>query len=548
MRFFITVLLGSLSFIVCTSPAPTEFTAWAHPVLLSMDRSEIPPEIPVARLEVRAAKGEYESAALAVRAVKNLELSIEYKPGNMPANWVKLNLVKSLADTTRPNRLYPLDGPAALDSARTEFVWLTVHPPDDAETGAYKGTMVVSANSQRQNIDVECEVLPFQLEENTITAGAFLCLADLPDGWHEDMKRHGIDAVQFFTWEWSVRDTSMLARRGEWVEEPIAISSRGDEIVLDFKAMDRMMDRINDAGMRGPVVISLGNDRLMHYEIRIADVMGMPIDTTSKPTPKGWSSRTITFIGPPMSERLDSLFISGIHQLQEHWAEKQWSQELVILIYDEPTHGLLERGKQRYDLIKRYYPDTRIYGVVMDKRELARDVAPQCDVIVCNGDFDGCREVALELGKDLFTYGGMGSENRTRFLMGCLPWRARSQGSFFWMYNYWFYSPDRCAVYQHPDNWQAVVRSVQWENIREGCDDLRYFATAEKMIESFIGDRRDKFSARLEQIRDTIDIGYRGNRADRDEMGREKYIEHLEYPQQVREQVIALIMEMLEHS
>ena len=515
-----------------------------HPWLAPLDRSASAPQSPLTDLVIQTTPGEYEPAAFAVRGHKDISVTVACKEGSLPLDWVELNRVESRTDSTPLNRLYPLDGEVKIDSAETSYFWLTVHPPDGAKAGKYSGTVLVTAEGQRAELRLECRVLPFKLADNEITAGAFMCLADLPDGWYRDMKQHGIDAIQFFTWEWSVRDTTMLARRGEWVEEPIAVTRQGDEMVLDFTAMDRIMGGINDAGMKGPVVVSLGNDRFMHYETRIAQVMGLPVDTTVAPTPPGWSSRTIDFIGPPMSERLDSLFISGIRQLHEHWERQGWPQELIILIYDEPTHGLLARGKQRYDLIKKHYPDTRVYGVVMDKRELAREVAPQCDIIVCNGDFDGCREVAEDLGKDLYVYGGMGATNHARFSMGCMPWRAHSSGVFFWMYNYWFYAPDDCAVYQHPDDWRRLVRSVQWEAIREGVDDLRYFSTAEELISQLPDKRREEALRRLEEIRSSIDPDYQWQPENAAELEPPQLLEHYNTPQKVRSQVIDLILEI----
>lgn len=545
MRLQVYTLLCFIMLMNCAPSAPGDFTAWMHPYLIPLDRATKVPELPATDLSVQAAPGEYEPVVVAVRGYKNLSVTVAYEEGSLPLDWVELNRVESLADSTQPNRLYQLDGAVEVDSAETVFFWITVHPPEGIKAGDYTGTVIVSAAGQREELKLQCRVLPFRLADSKITAGAFMCLVDLPEGWYEDMKQHGIDAIQFFTWEWSVRDTTMLTRRGQWAEEPIAITRRGDKMVLDFSAMDRIMERINGAGMEGPIVVSLGNDRFMHYETRIAEVMGLSMDTTVAPTPKGWSSPTITFLGPPMSEQLDSLFISGIRQMHEHWAEKAWPQELVILIYDEPTHGLLERGKQRYDLIKRYYPGTQIYGVVMDKRELAREVAPQCDIIVCNGDFDGCGEVAEEMGKGLYVYGGMGSVNYARFRMGCMPWRARGQGVFFWMYNYWFYSPDGCAVYQHPDDGRSLVRSVNWESIREGVDDLRYFATAEALISELPPEKEEGAAARLENIRNSINVSYRGRPRNADELGRESLLEHYQKPQRVREQVIELILDVL---
>jgi hypothetical protein len=303
------------------------------------------------------------------------------------------------------------------------------------------------------------------------------------------------------------------------------------------------MTRAQEAGLDGPVVVSLGNDHMMFFEIRLAQVFGLPIDTIVAPTPEGWSSPTITFIGPPLSARLDTLVSQGLRQLRNHWDAMGWKQELVLLVYDEPTHGLLERGKQRYDLIKRVIPGTPVYGVVMDKRELAEKVAPQCDILVVNGDFDGCREVAEKHGKGFYVYGSMGGANRARFLMGCLPWRARAQAAFFWMYNYWFYSPDGCAVYMAPDDPNRLVRSVEWDCIREGADDLRYVATAEKLVAALPPERQAAARAALEEIRASIDPDY-GDAAPSETADMEARRAFYREPDRVRGRLIELILEL----
>ena len=61
------------------------------------------------------------------------------------------------------------------------------------------------------------------------------------------------------------------------------------------------------------------------------------------------------------------------------------------------------------------------------------------------------------------------------------------------MYNYWGYD-DNCAVYVNPNNPTEPIRSVAWEGIREGQDDLRYVATAEKLISLAPPEARKKAS------------------------------------------------------
>jgi hypothetical protein len=254
--------------------------------------------------------------------------------------------------------------------------------------------------------------------------------------------------------------------------------------------------------MGGPVVISLGNDHHLFYECRIAEEMGWSVETSEEIDGKA-------IIAPPVNSKIDRLYVDGLRQLREHWEEKAWPQELILLIYDEPTERLLERCKSRYDLLKRAMPDTRVYGVVMNRRQLAERMLDQMDIIVANGDFLSNRDLAREEGKGYFVYSGpLRSVALSRYNMGCLPWSVDAEGVFFWMYNYWFYNPDGCAVYMDPDDPNQLVPSTSWEAVREGMDDLRYFATAETLIENAPADKQSVARESLERLKASLDPNY----------------------------------------
>ena len=91
-----------------------------------------------------------------------------------------------------------------------------------------------------------------------------------------------------------------------------------------------------------------------------------------------------------------------------------------------------------------------------------------------------------------------------RFKMGCMAWDARAGGVFFWMYNYWDYDPDGCAVYPHPDNPDRLIRSTPWEGVREGMDDLRYLATAESLMAQAGEEKKTKAEQELDAIRSLV--------------------------------------------
>jgi hypothetical protein len=521
-----------LLFVACSGTGEHKLAVWSYPYLMPMKKEAPAPEVLEKTISMTVTPGEFEPAAFAVRASgqTTVGVTLEWDEGDyslQPA-WCELSKVESLSDSTEPNRLRDFSGPQELSSGRTQFFWLTVHPPENTLPGTYTGRVQVKSGSFSQELYITCEVLPFRLAGSPVRGGAFMWLVDLPTGWYKDMQEHGIDGIQFFTWEWAIRPMAHNRSAWAWDPEPIKIENRDGRLVLDFSAMDRIMGETGAAGMKGPVVISLGNDFHMFYECRIAEKFGLPVDTVDRR------------IGPPLSPKLDSLFVEGLRQIRDHWREKSYTQELEILIYDEPTHGLLARGKNRYDLIKKNFPEIRVYGVVMDKRELAEQVQNQCDIIVANGDFDGCREVARKYGKGFYVYGSMGPVNYARFRMGCLPWRAGSQGAFFWMYNYWFYSPDGCAVYMDSRDPNRLVRSTQWECIREGIDDLRYFATAESLLVHAPAAKKESAQAQLEMLRTSIDTEY-----DSAPPEGKNPLEHYNEPQRIRDQVIEIIFEVL---
>ena len=525
-----------------TTAAKAELKVWPHPYLKPMKWEEPCPAMPGKKIDLRTTPGEYEPAAFAVRSDKPASVTVALSglkgSDRLPASWCELHKIVSLKQDTRPNRLFEFSGPVELEPERSRFFWITVRPPEDTKPGIYAGRLLVKSGASTRELEIECEVLPFHLEESPITGGAFMWLIDLPPGWYQDMKEHGVDAIQFFTWEWAIRP--MEHDRSEWAWEvsPIKMFRRGEKIVFDFSVMDRIMADQTASGMKGPVVISLGNDHHLFYECRIAEEFGIPIDTSEAIGRK-------RIIAPAVSPKLDSLFVEGLRQLRDHWQAKAYPQELVILIYDEPTERLLERCKHRYDLLKTVMPDTRVYGVVMDRRAWAESMLDQMDIIVANGDFEECKKLATRYDKGYWIYSGVREVHAARYGKGFLPWRVGAQGTFFWMYNYWFYNPDGCAVYMHPEDPNKIVRSTVWEGIREGMDDLRYLATAEKLLDR--APERENINAlrsRLQEVRNSIDPERRTSPRGEEDLDEQAKLKFYNEPARLRDEVIEIILDL----
>jgi len=520
-----TIIFTILMFSMATALG-ADIVVWPHPYLKPMQWEATQPDDAGGTIKLQVTPGEYEPAVFAVRSDNNTAVTVALKTtdgvGMLPESWCTISRVGSLNDDSHPDRLYEAGGEIDLEAKRTQYFWITVRPPQNTPAGIYKSTLEVKAGSGRNNLELACEVLSFRLEPSTVTGGVFMASTDIPESWYADMKDHGINAIQFF-----------------WSGTGIKINREGDGIKLDFNRMDKMMGKVNAAKLDGPVVISLGNDRNLMYELEIGALFDMPV-VKGPPIEKKQAT------GPAITPKLDSLFVDGMRQIRTHWESMGWPQELVVLIYDEPTERLLDRSKSRYDLLKIAMPDYRVYGVVMNRGDWAASMADQCDIIVSDGDFLGCLDAAVKFDKDYWVYSfPMRNVHTMRYDMGCLPWRVQAQGAFFWMYNYWNYNPKGCAVYAHPDDKTKLVPSTGWEGAREGMDDLRYFATAERMIDRAPVYVQPEARSRLFKIRSSIDPNRRKGTPTGEDHDELSILDHYSEPQKVREQVIELIQDLL---
>jgi len=522
MQKYLVATLILLLFLGCSNGS---LSLWPQSYLTPLDRAATRPAKTETALSLRVTPGEYEPALCALRSVRGGSASVSLVPSTqgqgLPSEWCELCTVVSRADSTPLNRLAPLDGPLAVGPDTTGFIWLTVRPPEDAPAGTYSATLKVECGPAKAELPVVCEVLPFRLTQSPLTAGVFMASTDLPAAWYADMKAHGLDAVQMF-----------------WGSTGIGVQNVDGKLVLDFSGQDSLMSHLDAAGMDGPVVISLGNDHSLHYETALARAFGLPVDTSEVIDGKA-------IFGPPVSPKLDELFMEGLRQIRAHWDERGWRQELVVLIYDEPTERLLERCKSRYDLLKKVTPETRVYGVVMNRRAWAESMTDQCDIFVSDGDFTGCMEAAQQMGKDFWVYSfPLGAVHTARYDMGALPWRVEAQGTFFWMYNYWSYDPDGCAVYRDDSDPSRPVRSIAWEGVREAVDDLRYFATAERAIARARGDRKAVASESLMALRESVEPTRRQRVARGEDHDEVSVLDQYNEPQRIRNELISIILSL----
>jgi hypothetical protein len=134
---------------------------------------------PAARIAV--ARGEYEPITVAVAPLRDLDLGVRIEEAKgpegaiLPANCFEVRLVQ-YRETRRSEGIYTpkesfmtsVRGPVALQSALAQRVWITLHVPDDASPGVYRGAIVLqSQGASPLRIPMEVEVLPLTLPDSS---------------------------------------------------------------------------------------------------------------------------------------------------------------------------------------------------------------------------------------------------------------------------------------------------------------------------------------------------------------------------------------------
>jgi len=378
-----------------------------------------------------------------------------------------------------------------LKAGATQQFWLTLHAPAQGASGEYSTTVTVHPPGRK--VRVRAAVLPFQLDPpGEPFFGIFLNPSYLPTEEElQELKQRGFDALLWF-----------------WGHYGLKVLNEDGRLRLDFTDLDRFLERVKAAGMKGPIALALGNDSVGHYERALAEAFGLAL----APQVRGPKGRSPKVTGDLNDARLNALYVEGLRQLIEHGRARGWP-EIVLLPYDEPTEQLMEEYRHRCELIHKKLPGIRIYGVTMDRLAWAEQVAPHSDILVANGDFQRIGRLARESGKAFWTYGSVAARDSfggARFRYGLAHWRHRSQGIWFWGYNWYRGDPyDEFDAERGDSEWAIVyppragegnrpIPTVAFEGMREGIDDLRYVTTLERLI-------REKPSPQAHRIQDDLE-------------------------------------------
>jgi Glycoside hydrolase 123, catalytic domain len=489
---------------------------------------------------VSLAAGEDESAGLLLSSADKAAGG-KIVVGNLPQN-VRVESYLVTPHSRRQRRGGQITLPYFLersDSAGVErggktLVYLTFTADEFAKAGNYD----LRVNIGGAQCKLKLTVRPFRLREpSDFLFGAFCGAADVDITPQHlmDLKRRGFDALQFF-----------------WGSVSVGLANDDGKLAVDFSTVDRWMEDFKDSGMKGPVVWSMGNDSKSHMENELAGLFDLPILPQKEVNRKMMNFADIT--NPRLNELLKVLMTA----IRDHAREKNWP-EIVFIIYDEPTERLMAEHENRYNFLKSFWPQLRIYGVTMNRIEWAEAVKHMVDIYVANGDFAEISELGKREGKPFWLYGSASSRDAAslRHRYAWTAWAHDAGASWFWAYNYGNGDPyddmdgrlaESTAMMVWPPRQPGgeLVASVSWDGMREAADDICYVKTLEWMLEQSQSVSAPEITVELAKIKNSIPEGLTVRVLGGDEHDRVQELKGKKYVAALRDKIAGWIEQLLD--
>ncbi len=396
-----------------------------------------------------ACPGEYEPVSFALRPKERLT-NVFIKPGDLtgpagaiPAAAVTVRSVEGYHGKAR-DILMTLGHPWDMPAWSKELFWITVHVPDDAKPGTYRGAVTVTSEDKSVGtVDVELEVLPIRLDEPPFALGYNYSSPKDPAALAaelKDMREHGMTVVApLYDFHLPVLDDD-TSELGEFIEA------------------------YKKAGFRQPIYFA---------------------------TPMNLTISALTGYGTLDSRRFQQKYIQVMRKL---YAETQRHGVPVIFsIGDEFTNkgvkGVEYAGKLAR-LTWEELPELVTTSDMNGYKEVMA-MAPYLNVATFNNGWDGIdhhNEGRRCINRDFIRK----VQNET----GAIPWFVNANsgrfpfGFFFWkMAGYgargkveWYYclEKNREGSVVRIDG-MTIYPTLDYERSREGIDDLRYVCTLENL-------------------------------------------------------------------
>ena len=485
--------------------------------------------------------GEYESMALLLSSevpVENAGIEVQGLPAGVEVEKRQVvphrRRLRGRREITCPYFLEHIQSVSMPGPGRAVY-YLTFSAKKGAPPGVYDLTIDVAGASVEAKLTVHPYFLRRDPEE--FFYGAFCGGKDvnITPAHLADLKARGFDALQFF-----------------WNGLSLRLAKDKDHLKVDFSTVDRWMENFRRAGLRGPVVWSMGNDHRSHMENAISDLFGL-----ERRQPETIDRKTLDFSdihNPELNRLLKELMLA----IKSHAEQQKWP-EIAFIIYDEPTERLMVEHEHRYNFIKSFWPELRIYGVTMDRLEWARDISHMVDIYVSNGDFQRISRLAKETGKPFWLYGSGSSRDAAslRHSYAWTPWAHDAESAWFWAYNYGVgdlyddfdgrmgeTSARMVWPPRVPDG--PLVFSASWDGMREAADDMAYLRTLTWMLGQSESRAAQEIGRELERMKSSIPEGKMVRVLGGDAHDRVQLVESRKYVRVFRNRVAAWIEELLE--
>jgi hypothetical protein len=402
------------------------------------------------RAKLFASSGEYEPFSFLLRPKENLE-EVFVRPGalagpagTIAADSIALASVEGFHGGGR-DVLVPLGKPWNMAAHSTEFFWYTVHVPDRAQPGVYRGEVAVTSKGRPVgSIAVELEVLPIRLEDPPYALGLNYSHPKDPaalDAHLADMRRHGMTTVApLYDFHLPVQDSD-TSQLGDFIE------------------------RYQRAGFPAPLYF--------------AAPMGLQLSDLA-----GYGSET--------DKRWQQKYIRVMRLL--HAETQRHGVPVLMSIADELTNKGIEGvqiGRRLSRLVFEELPEIAATSDMNGYREVMA-MAPNLNVATFNNGWDGIDH--HNDGRQLINVDFL---IELRQKSGAIPWFVNADcgrfpfGFFFWkMARYgvrgkveWYYNlrNERGSLVRTSGT--EVFPTLDYERSREGIDDLKYLCKLQKLVE-----------------------------------------------------------------
>jgi hypothetical protein len=455
---------------------------------------------------VRLARNEFEPGAFGVYAQEDVS-GVTYEVSDLtgPSGKLACDVWRMMAEYAlvngkdglvwRPQRFWPVY-PARIQKGRSLWCFFTIHTQGEtSKPGIYEGKVTVTAGSQRTELPIKVEVLPFQLltmEEAGLRMGG--CCTGLPSaGELKSMSEHNHNMVNLW----------FAGARPE-------MKKVGDKLELDFYYLDDWMKMARENGVKTIVWFLGGNPNgypetmTIERELYKAMIGPQPDYYKIVCSPEG-RGKTPAELVP--------IYKKWLRDVVAHARANNWP-ELIFTPFDEPAKWaspdpkiennrkyaigcgpwIRDHFKYACALIHEAVPGTRVYASIHHNNvrgthgyngRVGEVFLPDVDVFCTNAidEDENLGNKVRKAGKAFWQYGGGGS---TRYGFGFYFGAYDSRGSLCWAYNW-----GRRFDTSEGANWEyawyspfGTIVTPDYEMYREAWDDRRYIETARSVAKA----------------------------------------------------------------